>query len=283
MSLIKDPDLVEVLTNANSEDIGILIDYITDNGNGRLSLSSTTCALLSNAKTQSRFGADIDATIRAIIAEELSRFGGNSLMNLFRGGEGVAYKEIVGDVASHLKAKYPTDANSEGIELAILEKLMAQSLEKMTEDQKTAFFAEFGMSYAAGAGVAASSALLAKIIASRMASAQLAGFVTTGAVTTLLGRGATAAGASLAPGLAAVAGPIGWALTAIWSLYGLTSSAYRVTVPCVLHIAYMRRLKAPAERCAECAVPMAKSARFCSTCGASRNVAPKAAKQATRH
>ena len=43
----------------------------------------------------------------------------------------------------------------ERVELAILEKLMAQSLEKMTEQQKTDFFAEFGMAYAAGAGAAA--------------------------------------------------------------------------------------------------------------------------------
>ena len=36
-------------------------------------------------------------------------------------------------------------------------------------------------------------------------------------------------------------GPIGWTVSALWTIFDLAQPAYRVTVPCVLHIAMLRR------------------------------------------
>ena len=41
--------------------------------------------------------------------------------------------------------------------------------------------------------------------------------------------------------MAVFAGPVGWAVTAIWTIFDIASPAYRVTIPCVLHIAMLRQ------------------------------------------
>lgn len=265
MSLIHDPDLDPVLTDADSEDLRVLIDHITDKGNGRISLASSTQAALMAGREQHV----IDIATRAVIAEELSRFGGNSLMNLFRMGGGVAYHELARDVADRLGTKLPADASVEAVELGILQKLAEQSVERMSEDDKVNFFRQFGMRYAAGSGAAASAGLLASIAASNAASYHLSTLVANGVMKAILGRGLTA-GLGSAAGAASFLGPAAMVVSVLWGLYGLTSAAYRVTVPCVIHIAYMRRRKlAAGPDCPSCNAPAAADARFCGACGAS--------------
>ncbi len=46
--------------------------------------------------------------------------------------------------------------------------------------------------------------------------------------------------AGIARWLSIFAGPIGWMLTAIWTAIDIVGPAYRVTIPCVIQIAYMR-------------------------------------------
>ena len=263
MSLIHDPDLNDVLSDAELDDLAVLIDHITDKGEGRITLPSSTCAMLLAARKR----RTVDAAQRALIAEELSRFGGNSLMNLFRGGGGVSYREIARDVADHLKAVSDGSDTAAAYEIAILQKLAEQSLSKMSETEKVAFFDQFGMRYAAGSGAAASAGLLAGIAASSSSGFQLSALIANGVVTALLGRGVTVGFGSIAGG-AALAGPVAIALSVIWGLYGLTSPAYRVTVPCVIHLAYMRRKRAFAHACRQCGALPVAGARFCSGCGA---------------
>lgn len=58
-----------------------------------------------------------------------------------------------------------------------------------------------------------------------------------------IGRGVTtfATGTALSRCLSILTGPIGWALTAAWSAYDIAGPAYRVIVPAVIHIAYLRQ------------------------------------------
>ena len=58
----------------------------------------------------------------------------------------------------------------------------------------------------------------------------------------LTGRGLTiAANAALTKWLSVFAGPIGWAVTALWTVIDIAGPAYRVTIPAVIQIAYMRQ------------------------------------------
>ena len=57
----------------------------------------------------------------------------------------------------------------------------------------------------------------------------------------LLGRGLTlTANAALTRWLSIFAGPIGWGITALWTAIDIAGPAYRVTIPSVIQIAYMR-------------------------------------------
>jgi len=154
-SLIFDPNLAEVLSTADVDDLAVLVDHITDKGEGRISLSSETCKTLTDAKS----AGPIDEATRALIAEELQRFGGNSLFNLMRGGAGVPYREILCDVASHVKARHNPKSDCAQIEIAILEAVLEQSLGKMSEEEKNNLFAEFGSTYKPNAGPALMAAL----------------------------------------------------------------------------------------------------------------------------
>ena len=279
MSYITDPDLGPVLTRGDAHDLGILADHITDSGEGRVSLSADSCKRLTDARRTGCF----DAAARALVAEELSRFGGNSLMNLFRGGTGVGYDEIVRDVAEHLGVSAHARATCGDIEKAIIVKVAEQSMSKMSDKEKSEFLHAFDMRYT-GANPATALAMLSTIGTSQAGSVNLAAVVANGTATALLGRGVGAsagilAGASGTRLAAAFLGPIGWALTAIWTAFGLASPAYRVTVPCVVHIAYMR-VKSNSSGCPNCRAPTMTGARFCSACGASLAALPRLGGQA---
>ena len=73
----------------------------------------------------------------------------------------------------------------------------------------------------------------------------------------------------LMKGISVFAGPIGWAITAIWAAFDMASPAYRVTVPCVVQVAYMRqKMKAAqAPKCDKCGTPIGKGIKYCSECG----------------
>ena len=264
-SLISDPNLAEVLRYADVDDLGVLIDHITDKGEGRISLSSDTCKTLTGAKS----GGRIDEATRALIAEELQRFGGNSLLNLLRGGAGVPYKEILCNVASHVKADFNPKNDCAQIEIAILEAVLAQSVAKMSEQEKADLFAEFGSTYKPGAGPAVMAALQAAIKASGFGAFKLAAVVADAVAKAILGRGlAFGTTAGLMRSISVFAGPIGWTITAVWTAFDLGSPAYRVTVPCVIQIAYMRQ-KAAYRSCPTCRASVEVGKKFCGECGGS--------------
>lgn len=57
----------------------------------------------------------------------------------------------------------------------------------------------------------------------------------------LLGRGlAFRANQALVRGIGALAGPVGWALNGTWTLFAVAGPAYRVTIPSVIQVAFLR-------------------------------------------
>lgn len=262
MSLINDLDLAELILGADQEDLAILADFITDNGEGRISLSSSVCNRLHLASQTQKFTEEV----RGLLVEEMQRFGGNSLANLFRQGAGVSYREILCDVADHLKVPYQANSPCEQIEMAILFKILEKSLDTMSEEQKRELFKEFGGHYTA-AGPAAMAALISVIRLSGFGTYKMAAIVANAVAKTFIGRGLTfASSGALMRGISVLAGPIGWALTAAWTFFDLASPAYRVTVPCVVQIAYMRQ-KAMVTACPTCQAVVTAGSRFCSQCG----------------
>jgi hypothetical protein len=76
--------------------------------------------------------------------------------------------------------------------------------------------------------------------------------------------------------LGAVLGPIGWAVTGLWTLADLSAPAYRVTVPCVVQVAYIRQklLMQMTHATCSCGAHVVRSAKFCPECGSAMKVSP---------
>ena len=58
----------------------------------------------------------------------------------------------------------------------------------------------------------------------------------------LIGRGLSlAANAAMTRMASIMLGPVGWVLTALWTLLDIAGPAYRVTVPAVIQLSYIRQ------------------------------------------
>ncbi|MEM5434709.1 zinc-ribbon domain-containing protein [Paraburkholderia diazotrophica] len=257
-----DHDLDPILKHADADDLGVLVDYITDNGTGRLALDSDVCRVLDSARRSGRFGTHE----RALIGKEIRLFGGNSIMNLFR-SDGVPYAEVLRDVVSHMGVKFSKADSVEQMEAALLVDVMKRAFEKMSDAERRQILDELGIAYS-GMGPAAMAAVFAAMKMSGFSIYKIALIVANALARSLVGRGLTlGANAAITRGLGIALGPIGWAVTGLWSIADLASPAYRVTVPCVIQIAYMRQKAAAGSQCPACHEQVDADARFCPHCG----------------
>lgn len=258
-----DEDLIPLLQSASPDDLGVLSDYITDSGKGRISLDNAIMSKLVAANAR-RLYTEED---RLLVAHEIQLFGGNTISNLARGGRGVIFREIIEDVASRLKVTFAAGDPVNVIENSILATLAARAWEKMTDEERRDFAKSAGLDVGLGIGPAALAAIIAAIRASGFAAYKLAAIVANTVARQILGRGlAFGAAAPFLQGMSVLAGPIGWAITAIWTAYDLASPGYRVTMPCAIQIAYMRK-KMQSTICSACGVPNGPEFKFCSECG----------------
>lgn len=259
-----DFDLINVIKSAEENDLAILADFITDNNKGRISLDSSIRSQIDTFKRNKSLKENSDLLIK-----EIQEFGGNSIINFFR-GNGVEYREILSDVADHMKVKVVKTDGVEDLEVKIILAVAMKSMEKMSANEQENFFRTISGGKVTGLGPGAIAALQALVLAGGFGTYMLATTVANAVARQLIGRGlAFGATSSLMQGISVFAGPIGWALTATWAAYDLANPAYRVTVPCVIQIAYMRQrnkeLNMP--HCSSCGALIIQNQKFCSECG----------------
>jgi uncharacterized protein YaaW (UPF0174 family) len=163
-------------------------------------------------------------------------------------GHGVAYEEIVGDVASKLGVNLKGAKDIGEKEGRILAKLIERSFEKMTEQERVAFSKEFldkggkgSFDFARATPAAMTAALQALILKGGFSSYQMAVIAANAVLKAATGKGLQiAANAALTRWLAVFAGPIGWIVTALLTVLMVSGPAYSVTIPAVVHVAYLR-------------------------------------------
>ena len=260
--------LINILQTAEEGDLAILADFITDNNKGRVSLDTVIRGQIDTFKRFETLGKNTD-----LIAKEIQEFGGNSIANFFR-GKGVPYREALEDVANHMDVKYENTDSVDSIELKILLKVAIKSMEKMSPEEQRDFTSKISGGKITGLGPAAIAGLQAAILAGGFSSYILATTVAQAVAKQLIGRGLTFAGTgALMRSISVFAGPIGWAVTAIWTAFDLASPAYRVTVPCVVQIAYMRQKMKSGDlpKCKKCGEILIQGQDFvlCPGCGTS--------------
>jgi uncharacterized protein YaaW (UPF0174 family) len=265
--IVSTTKIENLLASADVEDINVLVDYLTDSGEGRLSLDSNVCKRLVQCKEANIYSIGD----REIIAKEIRLFGGNSLFNLLR-KDGVPYEEIVQDVASHQKVNFNSSDSVEIIEREILAKILSCALQEMSEKERKAIFDDLGISNYSLGGPAATAAIIAAAKMGGFATYKLATIVANAIARALLGKGlAFGATAPLMQSISVLIGPVGWVATALWTAYDLASPAYRVTVPCIVQLAYIRHksiLKKSTKACRKCNKLKPVDASFCPHCGA---------------
>lgn len=175
-----------------------------------------------------------------LVAGELQHFGGDTLVNLFR-GKGISYHEILTDVCDKLKVKYDNKSCAYDIENNLIERLVEMSWEKMSEVERQETLRTVDVNTFAGP---ASQLIIQMIRSKGLGSLTWASWLADSARSTFapfaLGNigGAAAVGFVAQRGASAVAGPLA---LVVLTVPMITGAAYRVTVPAVIQIAYMRR------------------------------------------
>ncbi len=188
-------------------------------------------------------GDERDAAIK--IANCLRRMGSHDIATLLRGGEGVAYDNVVFDAGQKLKAKVKKSYSIEENEAQILLKMFEDALERMTDEEKRSILLSMGVNEYnipfGPLGVAAVQNLLREF--GGFSVYRITVTVANMMSRSLLGSGLSfATNAALTRAVSMVLGPVGWITTGLWLANDLASPAYRKTVPSVIHVALLRTI-----------------------------------------
>ena len=225
-----DPDL-EFLQNVKSENLEQLVEilvYDPKDGNKRISEE------LSSKENYIKYWKEI--------AEEIQKYGGNSIANFFR-DTGVLYKGILMDVCDKLKVNYNKNASTEIIENNLLMKVLEKALEDMTEEERKELLESIGIKNTTNFSQETLLGIFQAVFrAGGFKSYQLTVIIANAILKALIGRGLSLAGnAMLTRTMAILTGPIGWAITALWTAFDIAGPAYRVTIPAVIEISVLRK------------------------------------------
>lgn len=252
-----DKDINPILDIASDEDLEILVEYLKT----KLSETLTIHESYKLHKPAHSEYADL-------IAKEVRDMGGNSFANMFRGGEGPDYHEIVCDVASKIKAPYNKEKDIEDIENSILETILTKALDQMSDEDKQKLMNDIDSNGGLNKGRIATSAFIAIFRLGGFYSYQLTLIIANQIARLILGRGLMfATNMTLVRTASVLTGPIGWAITGLWTAVDLAGPAYKVTIPCVIHIAMLRK-KLNALQCDQCEAMLPDTTiKFCPECG----------------
>jgi len=242
MAYRKDPDL-EFLGNVSSADLDLLVRILTEDkdGNERLTEELTT-----NDIYKAHY-PDHQAYWK-LIAAEIQCFGANTFATMLRGGEGVLYREVLTDVCDKMKVNYNGGSSVETIEDDLLMKVFTDSMKEMSPEELKEVCSQLKLSPTRYTPEAVTIALRAAIRLGGFLPYQIAVIVANAVAKALIGRGLSlGANAALTRLMGTFAGPIGWILSAGWLLADIAGAAYRITIPAVIMVAYLRRHKARPE------------------------------------
>jgi len=232
----EDPDL-KFLQFCDNDDLEMLFKFLTTDKKKELRVTEELTAEARYEKCNGNYKEIWD-----LIAGELQLFGADTIASMFRGGKGVLYKEILKDVCDKLKVNYNNKSDVVKIEQNLLLKIVEDSLDKMDDEAKRKFAEQFNLNVPNLSAATIMAALQIALKAGGFKGYMLATVVANALAKSLLGRGLSLSlNAGFIRGLSILAGPIGIALSILLSLPLFTGPAYRVTIPCVIQVAYMRQ------------------------------------------
>lgn len=239
MAYRKDPDL-EFLSELSSEELHNLVEILTLDKEGNKLLTQN----LTYSEKYKQYYPD-HKMYWDEIAEELQLFGGNTFMNLIKGNKGVLYREILCDVCDRLKVNYNKKSDVTLIEQHLLMKILSDALEKMSPEEIKQLADELGIN--SQKMISSPQGLLGAFLAIYKAG----GFQSYNLTLMISNLILSAFGKKIPPvmfnaGFVAMPkpliGPIGWVISGILLAIDIAGAAYRVTIPAVIQVAYLRSL-----------------------------------------
>lgn len=231
-----DADLDMVLQAASNADLDPLVDFIVNNH-----FSEN----LSSSEEFKRFFPEHQHYVH-IISHDLRAFGGNSIANFMRQGRGPDYRTVVCDVAKHFQLKFAADDHLPLIEQKIMAHVMKELYGKMSTEQKQLFVSEVQQyqdnnkaTVVAAIEQEDFSSLSTKAIAlmSYLVSTTMSHVMGVKTLIPVIGGSLEQSFTKLRQSLRQ---PLQWLKQMLNHLSELGGSRYRVTVPCVVHIAMLR-------------------------------------------
>ncbi|MFM2346274.1 MAG: hypothetical protein RL654_1027 [Pseudomonadota bacterium] len=232
-----DPDL-EFLSKIRSTDLDDLVRCLTHDKDRSARLTEE---LTANSQYKAHYPNH--SKYWELIAAEIQCFGGNTLANALRGGKGVPYKEVLTEVCDKLGVNYSKHSSVDTIEQNMLMKILQDSLDKMSPQELRELCNSVGIpSIGSPSRTAVIAGCQALFKAGGFKSYQLTVVIVNAVLKALIGRGLSFAGGQVLTKAASVlTGPIGWAITGIWTALDIASAAYRVTIPAVIQVAALRQ------------------------------------------
>lgn len=192
-----------------------------------------------------------------LIAAEIQCFGANTFATVLRGGEGVLYREVLTDVCDKMKVNYSRGNDDGGgggggagsrstpvdrLEMYLLMKVLEDATAKMSVEELKEICGELGISPKSYTRAAVILLIWEIILKDPRIYYKIAVIVANAVAKAMIGRGlGLAATATLSRSLAIVAGPVAWVLLTLWTLLDIAGPAYRVTIPAVIVVAYLRQ------------------------------------------
>lgn len=239
MSYRDDPDL-EFFSELKSDDFNDLVHCLIYDKDGEKRFTeelSANEAYIRHSPNHSKYWREI--------AGELQCFGANSIAILIRGGEGVLYKEILCDVCDKLKVNYNRKSSVEIIENNMLMKILEDIIENMTPEELRKFCEECHVPWKEVAGRSPKAIAALFQVAFKLGgfkSYQLTLIIVNALWKAIFGTGLSLATNAMITRIASIlTGPIGWAITGVWTVIDIAGPAYRVTIPAVAMVALLRK------------------------------------------
>lgn len=235
MAYLDDNDLT-FLAHCSDDELSVLVETLITDKDGEVRYTEA----LTSTDEYKEFQPE-HSKYWQNIAAEIQCYGANTLASMFRGGKGILYLEVLTDVCKKMKVNHPDKASVETMERNLLMKFFEDAVEKLSTDDLKELIGELELKTTDFTSKAVVSAIQLAIKTNGILAYKLALIVANGLARALLGHGlAFTTNIAIVRSISVFAGPIGWAITGVWTLTDIAGPAYRVTIPAVVQIACLR-------------------------------------------
>ena len=238
-----DKDL-RFLSSCENEDLRVLCDILTHDRLGNIRITEQ---LTATDEYNRNYPEDMLFLVPQI-SNELLKYGSNTLATFWH-NEPDSYATVLRRVCKQMDVRTMEQDSVAKMEHNLLTTLCQDTLNKMSERELRLLANENGIPDKTLTRQALTAALLMAIRTSRAVLTRIAARVIQYIVEIITVRGVATAGIETATrAVGGALGPIGWIALGAWTVYDISLPAYRVCVPAVLQVAYMRLNRFEKER-----------------------------------